>query len=341
MGKHKSNDYKLSAVQYYLDANEPSFRKTCEIFRCSKDSLARWVKRYLETGSVDNIPRPEGSYKVKKQHVEYIMKLINIKPTVTLSDILAHFHKKFKELTISKTHLFNIIKFANLTYKKIQIKHVPDTRYSKPIDYDDEYKKFYNKIKKYKIDDIIALDETSISVGLSVSKGRNEIGKRLNKVTKDNIVFTKHTLIMAISTNGVENWTLYKQGGIDHKRLIEFINKTLDGRKNKLILMDNASSHRNPEVKQFITKSNNDYVHILPYNHNMNPIERFFNQLKHYIRKDEPMIYDDVKNSVKRATKHINKNNMLNYFKSSLQLSKEEIEKIKSKYHKKPRKYKD
>ena len=27
MGKHKSSDYKLSADQYYLDMDEPSFRK--------------------------------------------------------------------------------------------------------------------------------------------------------------------------------------------------------------------------------------------------------------------------------------------------------------------------
>lgn len=68
MGKHKSSDYKLSADQYYLDMDEPSFRKkTCEIFQCAKDSLVRWVKRYIETGSVDNLPRPECSYKVKKQ----------------------------------------------------------------------------------------------------------------------------------------------------------------------------------------------------------------------------------------------------------------------------------
>lgn len=73
----------------------------------------------------------------------------------------------------------------------------------------------------------------------------------------------------------------------------------------------------------------------------MSPIERFFNQLKHYIRKDEPMSYEDVKKSIKKAIKHINKSNMSDYFKSSLQISKEEIEKIKSKYHKKPRKYKD
>lgn len=41
MNKHKSSDYKLSAVKYYLKMKEPSYRKVCEIFECSKDSLVR------------------------------------------------------------------------------------------------------------------------------------------------------------------------------------------------------------------------------------------------------------------------------------------------------------
>ena len=48
---------------------------------------------------------------------------------------------------------------------------------------------------------------------------------------------------MAISTTEVEGWTLYKKDGIDHLRLIQFLEMILDNYKNKLILMDNASSH--------------------------------------------------------------------------------------------------
>jgi transposase len=95
MGKHKSSDYKLSAVEYYLNNDEPSIRNTCTIFKCSKDSLVRWIKRFISTGSVDNKPRPEGSYKVRKKHVKFIIDLIKAKPTVTLNDILANFHQKF------------------------------------------------------------------------------------------------------------------------------------------------------------------------------------------------------------------------------------------------------
>lgn len=55
---------------------------------------------------------------------------------------------------------------------------------------------------------------------------------------------------MAISTKGVLEWTLYEKGGSDHLRLIDFLGKVI---KNKLILIDNASCHRNQEVKDYIT----------------------------------------------------------------------------------------
>ena len=115
--------------------------------------------------------------KLKKEHVEFIIDLIKVKPFITLTDILGYFHKKFNDITLSKTHLSNIIKYANLTYKKVQITHKPDLRYNKPINYEEEYKKFYSKIKKYNLDDIISIDESSISFGLHPNKGREEIEK--------------------------------------------------------------------------------------------------------------------------------------------------------------------
>jgi len=341
MGKHKSTDYKLSAVKYYLNNDGQSLSKTCSIFECSKYSLVRWVKRYISTGSVENKPRKEGAYKIKKIHVKFIIELIKRKPTITLTDILGYFHKQFINITLTKTHLSNIIKFANLSYKKIQITHKPDTRYNIPINYDEEYKKFYSKIRKYNLNDIISIDESSINVGLSVNKGREEIGKRLDKITKDNKVFVKYTLIMAITTKGVLDWILYEKGGSDHCRFIEFLKRFLTGRKNKLILMDNASCHRNQLVKDYIISSGNDYIHILPYCHFLNPIEKFFNQLKYYMKRDEPMSYNLIKQSIVKSIKYIKPNTYINYFKSSLIKTKNDIKEIKMKYRKKSKIYKD
>jgi len=55
MGKHKSDDYKLSAVEYYLNMDKPSIRKVRKIYKCPRQSLYRWIKRYLQTGTDPNI----------------------------------------------------------------------------------------------------------------------------------------------------------------------------------------------------------------------------------------------------------------------------------------------
>ena len=77
-----------------------------------------------------------------------------------MNDILSNFHKKYTDITLSKTHLSHIIKFANLTYKRIQHTHKPDTCYNKPINYETEYKFFYDKVKQYDLKNIISIDET-------------------------------------------------------------------------------------------------------------------------------------------------------------------------------------
>ena len=54
MPKHKSEDYKLSAVQYYLE-NEISYAETCRIYKCSERSLKRWIQRYQNEGSITKL----------------------------------------------------------------------------------------------------------------------------------------------------------------------------------------------------------------------------------------------------------------------------------------------
>ena len=356
MSKHHSSDYKLAAVKYYVN-NKIGIRQICKIFKCKRESLRRWIIRYLQTGSVNNKPRKEGSYKIRKKHVKFILNLLVKKPNIMLWQILAKFHKKFNDITLSKGHLVNIIRYANLTYKKYNRIHRPDTRYNIPINYKQEYKKFYDKIKEHSIKDIICIDETSISVGIHVDHCRNTIGKRCKKITRSNEIFKKYTLIMAMDYYGIVGWKLYRKGGIDSNRYIDFLNKhiyILSKYEKKLILMDNASSHRTQRVKDTIINSNNDYVYILPYQHGLNTIERFFSQLKHYMKLEEPMNFNEIKKSIGNSIKKIRKENYINYFKGTYNENyinyfkgtynkKNIINNVKliSKYHKKPKIYKN
>ena len=66
MSKHKSEDYKISAVQYYIE-NETSFAETCRIFKCSERSLKRWIERYKIDKSIKRYNRKSISYKITKE----------------------------------------------------------------------------------------------------------------------------------------------------------------------------------------------------------------------------------------------------------------------------------
>ena len=45
MPNHKSEDYKLYAIDYYL-TEDTSQEEVCKIFKCSTRSLMRWVDKY-------------------------------------------------------------------------------------------------------------------------------------------------------------------------------------------------------------------------------------------------------------------------------------------------------
>jgi transposase-like protein len=51
MPKHKSEEYKINAVRYYL-GNNTTYMETCEIFECSERSLKRWIERYQDENSI-------------------------------------------------------------------------------------------------------------------------------------------------------------------------------------------------------------------------------------------------------------------------------------------------
>ena len=70
MTKHKSEDYKISAVQYYLEHNKSQIN-TCKIFKCVPRSLMRWVNRYIIEKSIKRHNRKPISYKVCKYMLNF------------------------------------------------------------------------------------------------------------------------------------------------------------------------------------------------------------------------------------------------------------------------------
>ncbi len=125
MPTHKSSDYKLSAVKYYISHSKNQVQ-TCKIFGCSTRSLMRWVDKYKSK-------RDYTAYKITNSHISFIKQQLKQNKTITMDELLAKLKTKYSDLTLSRVHLGRVVRDINITLKQTRLRHVPKTRYKKPI----------------------------------------------------------------------------------------------------------------------------------------------------------------------------------------------------------------
>ena len=126
-----------------------------------------------------------------------------------MNDMLQKVKEKYPDFDITSRHISNIVRDNNITLKLTRFRHEPTKRFGKDININKNIKLFYEKVKQYKIDDIICIDETSIK---SLQKRKfcySQKGKRCVVKTNSQEVFKKYTGIFSISTKGVLGWKLY------------------------------------------------------------------------------------------------------------------------------------
>ena len=82
-------------------------------------------------------------------------------------------------------------------------------------------------------------------------------------------------------------------------------------------------SDRSLLLRKIIKDSDNHLLYCVPYHPETNPIEEFFSQLKHYIRKSSPQDYKEISDKIKEIMKtKIKKTHLENYFKHSFHIYK-------------------
>ena len=316
MPHQKSSDYKETAVQYYL-VEDKSQEEVCKIFKCSRRSLMRWVEKYKTDGKITGYERTPKAYKVHKEHVAFLLDEIKKNKTITIEDLLYLLKNKYPNLDLNKSHISRIIHDNNITLKMTRIRHEPVKRFGKDIDINKSIKEFYDEVKKYKIEDIICIDETSVKSLQKRNHCYSEKGKRCVIKTQSQEVFKKYTGIFAISVNGVVGWDLYEKSGINADRMVEFLEANITNKfKNKLIILDNASSHRNSKVKEVINKDNH-LLYAVPYQHFTNSIENYFSMLKSRLQKLDGLTHAELKENITKTIRNIPKKKYRNIIKGA------------------------
>jgi transposase len=329
MPTHKSKDYKETAVNYYL-VEDKTQEEVCKVFKCSPRSLMRWVERYKKDGNVDIHYRKPVAYKVKKEYVKFLLDELQKNKTSTLQELNQKLKDKFKNADLSTTQIFRVIKDNNISLKLTRIRHEPTLRFGKEININHKIKDFYEIVKKYKIEDIICIDETSIKSLQKRNHCYSRKGKRCIIKTQSQEVFKKYTGIFAISVDGVIDWDLYEKGGINTDRLIDFLEQNITSKlRNNLIILDNASSHRNEKIKALVNKHNN-ILYAVPYQHFTNSIENYFSMLKSRLQKLEGLKYENLKENIKKVISEIPKEKYENIFKGAYERPEKYVPKNKT-----------
>jgi len=320
--KHKSEDYKISAVKYYLK-NKDNIRKTCKIFDCKKSTLQRWIQRYKTSKNITRRNRKSTSYKIIKPQVKTALELLKNNEQFTMNELVIDMKKKYPTFDITPQHLGQVIRDNNKTRKRTRHEHFPKERYKKPIDNATEMNNFFTEVRKFPINKIICLDETSVGSALKPTYSRCNLGKRCIIKTTNQFVFRKFTLLAAINNSKYVGKEMYEKGGMTKERLLEFLQKYIfPNYKDHLIILDNAGSHNNELIKNAIAKSGNKYLFAVPYTPRSNlPIEAYFNQIKNTLKKDRNVKnYQQLEKNVDKAIEKVKPENYRNYFEYAYNL---------------------
>lgn len=312
MTKQFTPDLKLKAVNYYNKIN--NYVKVCEVFECSERSLKRWVERYDKNKNVNRKTRKLGSYKLEKQHIQFIKETLRKHSDIQMNFLQELLKSKFPKLDISRQYLSDIIRDNNITRKRATFKHFPKTYRGNIRNEQQELKEFFDVINKFNLEYIISIDETSVSTSLTHNYCRAFLGDRCIKKTTNNEVFKKYSLVVAINNKKCISSELYQNEAVNAERFNEFLKNICSKVKGKLFVLDNGQIHKKESTKQIIKESGNYLVYTCPYHPRLNSIEQFFNQMKHYIKLDKPNTFTTLDGSVKSSIDKIKPTNYENYF---------------------------
>jgi transposase/transposase-like protein len=325
--KHHTEDYKETAVKYYLE-NKEDMRNTCKIFNCKFQSLARWIKTYKNKGNINRKTRKNHNLKITHEIEKFIKEYVRKYNTTTLWDntttlweLSKLVNEKYK-VHLTDMSIYNILNKHKLTRKRLRSKYYPEKKEGQEKA---DLENFYKKLNDFDYKRTICLDETSIYLNMTLTYGRSRSGTRVIKKT-NKYPYKRFNLLCAISADKVVGWKLYpeRKGGVKTTDILDFYDEFIQSKyKNYLVIMDNAVIHKSKLIREKIEYDNNKLLYSVPYHPETNSIEEFFSQLKHYIKKESPNTYEDIYKVISNILeKKITKEHLTNYLKHSYKIYK-------------------
>ena len=116
--------------------------------------------------------------KIKQVHINYVNNSLLQNKTITIKELKKYLLLEFS-LNISHSHLHCVLKKIGFSLKKVKLEHKSNTCYDKVKDVNNLWKEFYLNVNKFKIKDIICIDEILFSSFLTRNYGYSKKGKKM------------------------------------------------------------------------------------------------------------------------------------------------------------------
>lgn len=87
-------------------------------------------------------------------------------------------------------------------------------------------------------------------------------------------------------------------------------------RPGEIVVMDNLSSHKSPEIREMIETAGADLWYLPPYSPDLNPIEKMWSKVKTFLRGYEARGTEELYRAVRQALKEITPQDAQGWFES-------------------------
>ena len=273
-----------------------SIKEISKNINVSISTLYRWIKE--NPIKPINPTRTKGyNNKIKNNIKQHILEYVNNNNTNTLFDINKHI-KNIYNIDINISTVYRFLKNENITYKKGTKSYIESDINKCNI--------FLEEIKTKT--NVLVLDEAGFFMNHNKSYARSYKGSRAIIKTKGNRG-NKYSLILCISKNKVEKWSLCEKS-IDSNKFIDFIN---DLPSNNTLVLDNCAIHRskklnnnNKSIINISKEKNINFFYLPPYSPNLNPVEYCFNIIRISINSIRPSNFTDLYNSIEKSVISLN-----------------------------------
>lgn len=163
---------------------------------------------------------------------------------------------------------------------------------------------------------LVFIDESSAKTNMTRLRGRSCGGSRCHASAPCGHWKTL-TMLSSIRLDGSTE-CIVVDGAMDRAMFSEYIAQILCPalRPNDIVIMDNLSAHKNPEVAAHIKKRGAELLYLPAYSPDLNPIENMWSKVKQVLRGMETRTYDALEKGIAHALDLVCESDAQGWFKN-------------------------